>query len=148
MVSAGIGFHDARIDSKPFALDQTGSHAGSDDAFEYPAKDIALPKPMQPVLRKCRVVWNLVIKVEPAEPTVSQVQFNFLGKLPLRAKAVAVPNDQHPDHQLGIYRGSTDLTVIGGQLLMHAGQNRRQKAVYPPEQVSLRDTIIEPKLIE
>jgi hypothetical protein len=47
---------------------------GSDDALEYPAKDIALPKPMQPVLRKCRVVWNLVIKVEPAEPTVSQVQ--------------------------------------------------------------------------
>jgi hypothetical protein len=38
--------------------------------------------------------------------------------------------------------------VIGGQLLMHAVQNRRQKDVYPSEQVSLRDTIIEPKLIE
>jgi hypothetical protein len=36
------------------------------------------------------MVRNLVIKVEPAEPTVSQMQFNFLGKLPLRAKAVAV----------------------------------------------------------
>jgi hypothetical protein len=94
------------------------------------------------------VGWNPVVKVEPAEPTLSQVQLNFLGKLPLRAKAVAVPNYQYPDHQLGIYRGSTDLTVIGGQLDMHVVQNRRQKDVYPSEQVSLRDTIIEPKLIE
>ena len=58
MVAARIGFHHARINSKSFALDQTGGHAGSDDAFEYAAKYIALPKPMEPVLRECRVVWN------------------------------------------------------------------------------------------
>jgi hypothetical protein len=61
--------------------DQTGGHAGGNDVFEHPAKDIALPKPMQPVLRKCRMGWNLAVKVEPAEPTLSQVQLNFLGKL-------------------------------------------------------------------
>jgi hypothetical protein len=88
---------------------------------------------MEPVLRECRVVWNLFIKVEPAEPTVTQMQFNFLGKPPLQAKAVAVPNNQHPDHQLRIYRGSTDLALMGGQLLMHAAQNRFQKEVYPSE---------------
>jgi hypothetical protein len=35
-----LASNHARIDSKSFALDQTGGHAGSDDAFEYPAKDI------------------------------------------------------------------------------------------------------------
>jgi hypothetical protein len=33
-----LASNHARIDSKSFALDQTGGHAGSDDAFEYPAK--------------------------------------------------------------------------------------------------------------
>ena len=47
----------------------------------YTAKDIALPKPMEAILRECRMVRNLVIKFEPAEPTVSQVQLNFLGEL-------------------------------------------------------------------
>jgi hypothetical protein len=81
MVAVGIGFHQAHIDCKFPALDQTGGHAGGNDVFEHPAKDIALPKPMQPVLRKCRMGWNLAVKVEPAEPTLSQVQLNFLGKL-------------------------------------------------------------------
>jgi hypothetical protein len=40
---------------------------------------------------------DLVIKVEPAEPTVSQMQLNFLGK------------NQHPDHQFRVYRGPTSL---------------------------------------
>jgi hypothetical protein len=48
-------------------------------ALEYPAKDIALPEPVKSVLRDCRMLRNLVIEVEPAEPTVSQMQLNFLG---------------------------------------------------------------------
>ena len=70
----------------------------------------------------------------------TQMQLDFLGKLPLRAKAVAVSNNQHPDHHLRVYRGPTDLAVIGRKLLMHIVQNSCQKDVYPSEQVSSRNS--------
>src|SRR4051812_25607963 len=36
----------------------------------------------------------------------------------------------------------------GLQLLMHIGEHRRHEYIDAPEQVALRDTIVEPKLIE
>jgi hypothetical protein len=45
------------------------------------AKDIAVPELMQPVLRKGRMVWNLVVEIEPAEPPIGQMQLDFLGQL-------------------------------------------------------------------
>ena len=44
----------------------------------YPAKDIALPKPMEAILRECRMVRNLVVEIELAEPAVGKVQRHFL----------------------------------------------------------------------
>ena len=45
---------------------------------------------------------NLVVEVEFAEPPIRQMQGDLLAELPLRADAVAVADDEHPDHQLGI----------------------------------------------
>jgi hypothetical protein len=45
------------------------------------AKDITLPEPVQPVLREGRVVRDLVVEIEPAEPAIRQMQFDFLGQL-------------------------------------------------------------------
>src|SRR5829696_8306080 len=112
------------------------------------AKNITLPEPMEPVLREGRVMRDLVIKVEPAEPTIGQMQLDFLRQLALRPQARAVPNNQHPDHQLRINRWSADLAVIGAQPLVHIGQRRGNKNIDAPEQVVLRDALIEPKLIE
>jgi hypothetical protein len=36
---------------------------------------------MQPVLRKRRMVWNLVVEIEPAEPPIGLMQLDFLGQL-------------------------------------------------------------------
>jgi hypothetical protein len=45
------------------------------------AKDIAFPpEPMQPVLRKGRMVWNLVVEIEP-RTTDRPMQLDFLGQL-------------------------------------------------------------------
>src|SRR3954447_18555855 len=95
-----------------------------------------------------RVVGNRVVEIEPAEPPIGEVKHHLLAQLPLRAQAVAVTDNQHPDHQLRIDRRPADLPVIGLQLLMHIGEHRRHEYIDAPEQVALRDMIVEPKLIE
>ena len=83
MIAARVRLHDARIHRKRLALDQAGRHTSRNDAFEYVAKEIALPEPVQPVLREGRVVRYLVVEIEPAEPPKGQVQLDFLGQLTL-----------------------------------------------------------------
>src|SRR5262247_1612638 len=83
VIAARIRLHDARVHRKSLALDQAGRHTGRNDALEYVAKDIALPEPVQPVLRERRMVRNLVVEIEPAEPPIGQMQLDFLGQLAL-----------------------------------------------------------------
>ena len=104
MIAAGIGLDHAGINREAFAFDQAGCHAGRNDTLEYMTQDIALPEAMQPVLRERRVVRDLVVKVEPAEPAIRQMKLDLLGQLALRAQAVAITNNQHPDHQRRIDR--------------------------------------------
>src|SRR5271169_1494341 len=128
MITAGVRFHDTGIDRKSFTLDQTGVHARSHHRLEYLAEQVAIAEPAVTIDRKRRVIGRLVVEVEPAEPSVGQMQLDFLAQLPLKADAVAVADNQHPDHQLGINRRSAKLAVKGRQLLaeltQYAGHNR------------------------
>jgi hypothetical protein len=36
------------------------------------------------------VIGHLVVEIEPAEPSIGQVQLDFLAQLPLKADAIAV----------------------------------------------------------
>ena len=83
MIAARIRLHDARVHRKSLALDQAGRHTGRNDALEYVAEDIALSEPVQPVLREGRMVRNLVVEIEPAEPPIGQMELDFLGQLAL-----------------------------------------------------------------
>ena len=89
----------------------------------------------------------VVIEIKPAEPSVREMKFDFLGQLAFRAQTIAVPDDEHADHQLGINRRPADLAIVRLQSLVHVGESRRHKSVNPPEKVVLRDPIIEPELI-
>jgi hypothetical protein len=93
------------------------------------------------------MVRNLVIEVEPAEPSIREMKFDFLGQLAFRAQAIGVPDDEHADHQLAINRRPADLAVVRHQPLVHIGESRRYKPVNAPEKMVLRDPIIEPELI-
>ena len=109
MISAGIRLHHAGIDREAFALDQTRIHAGPHHRLEYMAEHVAVAEAAVTIDRKRRMVGHLVVEIEPAEPSIGQVQLDFLAQPPLEADAVAVAHDQHPDHQLGINRWSAFL---------------------------------------
>ena len=96
-----------------FALHQAGRHARRNNALKEVPKDVTLPKAVQPVLRKRGVMRNLVIEIEPAEPAIGQMQFDFLRQPAFRPSAKAVADNQHSDHKFGINRRPPNLAVIG-----------------------------------
>ena len=123
MVAAGIGGDDAGIDGKAFALDQTGFHACTNHRLEDLPEKIALAETAMPVLGEARVIWNRIVQVEAAEPSVSQIERHLLAQPPLGADAVAIADDEHADHQLRINRGPAGRAVIRRQLLVQASED-------------------------
>ena len=93
--------------------------------------------------RESRVVGNLVVEIEAAEPAISEVQLDLLAQLPLEANAVAVTDDEHSDHQLGIDRRPADLTVEGLQLLPKLSQYPRHGRIDAAQEMALRNASLE-----
>src|SRR5262245_17830302 len=90
MISAGVGLHDARIDGKAFALNQTSIHAGPRHRLEHMAQEVAVAEAAVPIDRKCRVIWYFVVEIEATKPAVGEMQLYLLAQLPLKANAIAV----------------------------------------------------------
>ena len=112
------------------------------------AQNIALTEPVQSVLGEGRVVRNGVIKIEPAKPSVCEMQPHLLAELPLGADAEAVAYDKHPGQQLGINRRPSDVAVERTQLLVQVAEHRCHENVDPAQQVALREHIIEPEFLK
>src|ERR1700688_4254695 len=89
------------------------------------------------------MVRNLVLKIEAAEPAIGEVQLDLLAQPPFKANAVAVANDQHPDHQLGVDRWSADLAVERHQLLAKLTQYPRHHRIDPAQQIARRNAPFE-----
>src|SRR5260370_36855503 len=128
MITAGIALHHAGVDREPFALDKTRVHARPNHTFEYVPEDVALAEAAMPIDRECRVIGNPVVEVEPTEPAIGKMQLDFVAELALRTDTVAVGDDQHPYHQLGIHRAPPPLPLQGFKLVT----NIVQYLTYPP----------------
>src|ERR1700676_1526538 len=136
MITAGVRFHAAGIDREGFTLDQTGVHARPHHRLEYLAEQVAIAEPAVTIDRERRVIGHIVVEVEPAEPPVGQMQFDFLAQLPLKTDAVAVADDQHPDHQLGINRGPANAAIKGRQLIAKLNQYPRHHRIDPAQKMA------------
>lgn len=72
------------------------------------------------------------------------MQLDFLSELAFRADAVAVADDEHPDHELGVDRRTADVAVMGlVELLVQVGERHGHT-----QQMVLGDAIFEPELAE
>ena len=93
--------------------------------------------------RERRVIGHLVVKIEATKPAVRKVKVDLLAQPPLGADAVAIADNQHPDHKLGIDRGPANVAVEGRQLVAKLSQYPGHHRIDPPQQVANRDAPFE-----
>jgi hypothetical protein len=70
------------------------------------------------------MIGNVAVEPQSTEPAVRQIEVDFLAQPTLRtnAVAVAVADNQHAHHQLGINRGPPDVAIVGPQVRTNLGQ--------------------------
>ena len=89
------------------------------------------------------MIGDITVEPEPAEPPVRQIEVDLFAETPLGADTEAVPDDEHPDHQLGINRWPADLTVEWCQLLTKFTQYPRHHRIDPAQQMAHRNAPLE-----
>src|ERR1700722_16991181 len=115
-------YDDAGVYCKGFASHDPFRHAAPHHDLEQLAQEIALAEAAVAVLGEGRMIWNVAIEPQPAEPAIGQIKMDLLLQPSLRANAEAVADDEHSDHQLGINRGPPDVAVVGTQVCANLGQ--------------------------
>jgi hypothetical protein len=113
MIAVGIRFDHARVDRKTFTLDEAIHHAPCDNPLEDMAQDVAFAKAIEAVDRKRGMMRHLIVEIELTESPIGKVQPDFLAQTALVSDTVAVPNNEHPDHEFRIDRRAADLAVKG-----------------------------------
>src|SRR5258707_10125350 len=84
--------------------------------LEHVAEHPAVTEPLVPGTRERRMIRNLVLDAQAAEPAVCQVNVHLAAEHPLRADGENVPNDEHPDHEHRVNRRSAKRRIVGREL--------------------------------
>ena len=141
-----VGHDHAGVDRERLAADQPFLHAARHHRLKQLAQKDALAKPAVAVLREGRMVGNLAVQPQPAEPAVGQAEVDLLAQPPVRADAEAIADNQHPDHQLRIDRGSSYLAVVGFK--MRPNLRQIDEAVNLAQEVIVRDMTLKAEAVE
>src|SRR5262245_14852004 len=111
-------------------------------------KGITLAEAAMPIDRERRMVRHFVLEIEATEPAIGKVKLHFLAQPALRTDAVAVADDQHPDHEFGVDRRPADLAVEGPQLLAKVSHYPRHHRIDAAKKMVPRNTTFEVEEIE
>src|SRR5215469_15594421 len=112
------------------------------------SKDVAVAETAMAIDREGRVIGHFVVEIETAEPPKGEMKLDILTQLALEADAVAVANDQHPEHQLGIDRRPADLTVEGLQSRPKFGQDPRHDWIEAAQKMMRRNAVFQVERIK
>lgn len=74
--------------------------------LEHMPQAVALPEPAMAVLREARVIRDLAVQPEVAEPAIGEIEVDLLAQSAFRANAHGIADDQHSHHKLGINLGA------------------------------------------
>src|SRR5688572_15064919 len=96
--------------------------------------------------RERRMVRHCRFETKPAEPPVGEVEPDLVTQSPLGTDRVAVADQQHPDHQLRIYRRAADLAVERPELLTDPVEVEQR--IQPTQQMVRRNLVLEPEMVE
>jgi hypothetical protein len=116
LLPARIGPDHAGVHREALAADDPLGHAAPHRRLEQRAQQVAVPEASVPVLGEGGVVRDGPVQAEAAEPAVGEVQVDLFARPPLGADAAAIADQQHADHQLGVYRRAPDRAVEGLEL--------------------------------
>ena len=108
----GVGLDQAGIHGKAFTARQAFRHATLNRTFKQMPQNIALAEAAVAVDRKARMIRRLAIEPQAAEPAIGQIEMDLFAEPPLGPDAKAVADDQHPDQQFRIDRGTAEMAVI------------------------------------
>jgi hypothetical protein len=89
------------------------------------------------------VIGHLIVEIEATKPAVRKVKFDLLAQPPLGADAVAIADNQHPDHKLRINRRPANVAVERRQLVAKLNQYPCHHRIDSPQQIANRDAPFE-----
>jgi hypothetical protein len=81
------------------------------------------------------MIRHLVVEIEAAKPPVRKVKFELFAQPPLEADAIAIADDQHSDHKLGINRRPANVAIEGRKLLANLNQYPCHDRIDPAQQM-------------
>jgi len=96
--------------------------------------------------RKRRVVRDLVLDAEAAEPAIGEVDLDLAAQRTLRADGEHVADDEHPDHENRINRRTANRRIVRRQL--GADPRKIENGRNPAHQMVVRNHGIEIERIE
>src|ERR1700693_2479159 len=92
------------------------------------------------------MIGNFAVKPQSTEPAIGQIEMDLLAQPTLRTNAEAVADDEHPDYQLRIDRGSSHVAIVRPQ--MRPQSREIDKTVDLAKQVIVGDMPLKAEAIE